>query len=411
MNILIINHYAGSLELGMEFRPYYFAKEWIKMGHRVDIIAADYSHLRRVNPKVDKDFQQEIIDGIRYHWIKTGNYDGNGVKRAATMAKFVLKLWFHASKIMEEINPDVVIDSSTYPLDTYVGQRIRKKSKKKVKVIHEVHDMWPISPIEIGGMSPKHPFIKIMQWGENSFCRNSDLIVSLLPKASEYLHEHGMEYYKFEYVPNGVFLDEWYNAKPLPNEHLVILNKLKNEKKFIISFFGSHTKSYCLDILIEAVKKIKGEEIGVVFIGNGVYKDELIDKTKGYSNIFYFMPSIPKESIPSLFKYIDATYVAAVDNSMFRFGICMNKMFDSMMGGKPILYAVNAPNNYIKDYNCGISVKAEDVDSLAEGINELINMTDMQRKKLGDNGKNAALKFFNYSSLSKKFIEIIKKED
>lgn len=27
MNILLINHYAGSPDLGMEFRPYYMAKE------------------------------------------------------------------------------------------------------------------------------------------------------------------------------------------------------------------------------------------------------------------------------------------------------------------------------------------------------------------------------------------------
>ena len=35
MNILLINHYAGSPELGMEFRPYYMAKEWVKAGHQV----------------------------------------------------------------------------------------------------------------------------------------------------------------------------------------------------------------------------------------------------------------------------------------------------------------------------------------------------------------------------------------
>ena len=52
MNIVLINHYAGSPEMGMEFRPYYFAREWVKKGHRVDIFAASYSHLRRVNPKV-----------------------------------------------------------------------------------------------------------------------------------------------------------------------------------------------------------------------------------------------------------------------------------------------------------------------------------------------------------------------
>ena len=31
MNILIINHYAGSPEMGMEFRPYYFARAWVTM--------------------------------------------------------------------------------------------------------------------------------------------------------------------------------------------------------------------------------------------------------------------------------------------------------------------------------------------------------------------------------------------
>ena len=253
MNILILNHYAGSPEMGMEFRPYYFAREWIKMGHRVDIIAADYSHLRRRNPDVQSDFQEEVIDGIHYHWLKTGTYEGNGVKRAMTMFRFVSKIWIHAKRIVSQLQPDVVIASSTYPIDTYAGQKIRKVSGKKVKLIHEVHDMWPISPIELGGMSPSNPFIRIMQKGEDSFCRNSDLIVSLLPAAKEYFCEHGMEANKFRHVPNGIVLEEWENPKPLPEEHRNIFHKLKEEGKFVICFFGSHTNSYSLDILIEAV--------------------------------------------------------------------------------------------------------------------------------------------------------------
>ena len=116
MNILIINHYAGSPDMGMEFRPYYFAREWTKMNHRVDVIAADYSHLRRVNPEVKKDFQEDVIDGIHYHWIKTDRYEKNGTKRAITMAQFVGKLWIHVPKIISDMNPDAVICSSTYPL-------------------------------------------------------------------------------------------------------------------------------------------------------------------------------------------------------------------------------------------------------------------------------------------------------
>ena len=76
MNILYINHYAGSLEMGMEFRPYYLAREWQKMGHKVRIIAASYSHLRKHNPSVKKDFDIQMIDGTEHAVIQVGQFAG-----------------------------------------------------------------------------------------------------------------------------------------------------------------------------------------------------------------------------------------------------------------------------------------------------------------------------------------------
>ena len=96
MNILYIDHYAGSPVMGMEFRPYYLSREWRKKGHHVTIIAGDYSHLRMKNPKVEKDFQKEMVDGIRYCWVRTGTYNGNGIRRALTMFRFAGKLWHNA---------------------------------------------------------------------------------------------------------------------------------------------------------------------------------------------------------------------------------------------------------------------------------------------------------------------------
>ena len=123
MNILYIEHYAGSPKMGMEFRPYYLSKEWIKMGHHVDMIAADYSHLRISNPKIEHDFEKENIDGIDYYWIHTSKYKGNGLQRAFTIMQFVGKLLLHTQQIADKLKPDVIITSSTYPLDTYVGDR------------------------------------------------------------------------------------------------------------------------------------------------------------------------------------------------------------------------------------------------------------------------------------------------
>lgn len=131
LRILMISHYAGSDKMGMAFRPYYLAKEWRKMGDKVDILTADYSHDRLINPKIKKSFQRENIDGITYHWIKTGTYTGNGVKRAITIFQFVGQIMLHARKLVNSLKPDVIITCSAYVLDTYAGQRMRRLANKK----------------------------------------------------------------------------------------------------------------------------------------------------------------------------------------------------------------------------------------------------------------------------------------
>lgn len=409
MDILYIDHYAGSPEMGMEFRPYYLAREWIKMGHQVRIVAGDYSHLRIRNPIVEKDFQEDSIDGITYNWIKTGSYNGNGLKRAFTMARFVMKLRKHAKWIAKNWTPDVIITSSTYPLDTYAGQRIRRHSKAKngdkVILIHEVHDMWPITLTEIGGMKKSNPFVVLMQMGENSFCKHSDYVVSLPIAAKDYFVGHGMDAKKFRPIMNGVVLSEWENPSLLPDEHQDLLNKLHNENRFIICFFGSVNVSYAIDYLIKAKQKVDDSRIAIVVVGEGNQKEELMRMA---DDGVFFLPRISKTAIPTLMENIDCCYVGALHNDMFRFGICMNKLFDSMMSGKPILYAVEAPNNFIRDYNCGISVMAENVDALANGMKQMLELTQEERKAMGNNGRTAVIEHFSYERLALQFEELFR---
>mgnify|MGYP003350035716 CR=1 FL=1 len=61
MNLLLINHYAGTPALGMEYRPYYLAREWVRLGHEVMIIASAQSHYRARQPEPG----QAVIDGMR----------------------------------------------------------------------------------------------------------------------------------------------------------------------------------------------------------------------------------------------------------------------------------------------------------------------------------------------------------
>ncbi len=402
MNILLINHYAGSPEMGMEFRPYYFAREWIRMGHRVEIVAAEYSHLRMKNPAVTADFQTEEIDGIRYHWVRAGRYEGNGVRRALTMFRFVGKLWRKAAWIAREWKPDVVITSSTYPLDTYAGQRIAKKSG--ARLIHEVHDMWPVTLVEIGGMSRFHPFIVLLQAAENSCYKHADAVVSLPPRAKKYMVLHGLRPEKFCAIPNGVVREDWEKPNPLPKSHQEVLNRCRREGNFLVGYFGGHALSNALDRLLDAAKKTTVQEIRYVLVGDGVEKKRLIRRAEEEQirNVI-FLPPVPKKAVPELISYFDCSYMGSLLSPMYRFGICFNKMYDSMMGGKPILFAINVAGAPVQKYGCGVMADPENIEEVVKGIEILFHMSEKEREEMGNRGREAVLKHFTYEILARRF--------
>lgn len=409
MNILLINHYAGSPEMGMEFRPYYFAREWVKMGHKVDIIAADYSHLRRKNPEVREDFQSEVIDGINYNWITTNKYEGNGFQRAKTMAKFVYKLWSKAGWIANEYEPDVVICSSTYPLDTYAGQRIRRLSKKKVKLIHEVHDMWPATLVELGSMSKRNPFVVAMQIAENSAYKNSDCVFALLEYTKEYMVQHGLNKEKWHWIPLGINLNEWNSEHELTESHKTVLSKLKSEGKYIVGYFGGHAMSNALDTLIDCAEKEKDEEVHFVLVGDGVEKKTLQERVKkNHINNVTFLSPINKNEIPRLLEYFDCIYIGAHQSPLYRFGLCMNKMVDAMMSGKPIICAITAPETWVEQSKCGINVGSDNIDGVIDAIDKMKNITEEDKKIIRENGQRFVKEHLDIVKLAKETIDIIK---
>ena len=181
MNILLINHYAGSPWHGMEYRPYYLAREWVRAGHRVQIVAASQSHVRSRQPQVSESTTagplDELIDGIAYRWWPTPAYTGNGVGRVHNIWRFLRQVWGDARRLVDAFKPDVVIASSTYPMDIWVARRIARMAR--ARLVYEVHDLWPASPIELAGMSRWHPFILLCQKAENVACRDADAVVSI----------------------------------------------------------------------------------------------------------------------------------------------------------------------------------------------------------------------------------------
>jgi len=407
MNMLLINHYAGSPQYGMEYRPYYLAREWVKMGHKVVITSASFSHLRSKQPEVNGNISEELIDNIRYIWIKAPSYKGNGLKRILNMLTFVSKLMFLSKRLSSQFRPDIVIASSTYPLDIFPAYLVSRFSK--AKLIFEVHDLWPLTPIELGKMSKWHPFIVVLQIAEDFAYKNANKVISILPKALDYMVSRGLDPKKFVHIPNGIDTDEWqsFNA-PLPLQHQETIERLKQEGKFLVCYAGSHGISNALDYFVESAVYLKGLPIALVLVGKGPEKEKLQKYAiENNLNDVIFLPPVPKNSIPELLSKMDILYIGWRRSPLYRFGISPNKIFDYMMAGKPIIHAISAGNDLVAESGCGISIPPEDPVAIAEAIKKLIDMSPLEREEMGRRGREYVIKNHDYKVLAKRFLEAI----
>ncbi len=406
MNILIINHYAGSLEYGMEFRPYYLAKKWQEAGHKVFILTADFAHTRSTQPEITYDLETSTISDIQYIWLRTPKYSGNGIQRIRNMYSFVRKLKRYHKSIAKMTDADIVIASSTYPLDNYSAKRIANHSGGKI--IYEIHDLWPLSPMELGGYSKNHPFIRIMQKAENFAYANADAIVSILPCIESHVTSHGLDAKKLHIVPNGIWLEDWESAPEIPAKHKLEIEKAKQAGKTCVAYTGAHGVPNILDNLLQAAAKLEKQSFHFFLVGNGSEKARLMDMTKTMQlKHVSFLDAIPKTMIPQLLKRFDILYLGLKNQSLFRFGIGPNKLFDYMMAEKPIVMAIDAGNDIVSDANCGYTIPPENPEALANALQKMKNLSENEKTSIGKNGKSYVLQHHEYTVLAKQFLKIM----
>lgn len=408
MNILLINHYAGSPALGMEYRPFYLAREWVRAGHDVTIVAASWSHLRSQQPSVGADLDVELVEGVRFVWLTAPRYRGNGVRRAVNIATVMFKLLRFSARLADTYAPDIVIASSTYPTDNWPARRMATRAR--AKLVYEVHDVWPLSLIELGGMSPRHPFCLLMQWGEDYAYRNAEAVVSMLPGTRDHMEHHGMASHKWAYVPNGIDPDEWERApEVLPTVHAEALERLRSGGQFIVGYAGSHGIANDLRPFVEAAAALKTRNVTHVLVGQGPEKAglESLALERGIDNVL-FLPPVPKRSIPSMLRLFDVAFVGWPRHAaLARMGVNHNKTFDYMMAARPILYAVEAANDPVAEAAAGLSVEPESATAIVEGVTEFMRLTAGERRNMGDRGRAFVLAHHTYPLLARRFLEAV----
>ncbi len=399
-SIWFINDYAGSRYHGMEFRNYYFAKEFVKRGHSVTIISASFSHLFKKLPKVESSYSFEEIDGITYLWIKVPKYS------RSTDPKRVLK-WFIFTKKLYSLplnkmdKPDVIVASPMAPFMVFPAYRLAKKFG--AKFFYEVKDIWPLTLQELGGFSKLNPLIAAMGFAEKFAIKKADRVISSLKNYGEHLKVDLKIDKHFEWINNGIDLSEYKNRENLPKRIEEILPK----DKFLVGYTGALGIPNDMKTCCEAAKILQNrKDIAFIIVGDGIEKQNLVNTYGNLDNILFIEP-IKKSQVQSMLEHFDVCYIGWKKERLYNYGISPNKIFDYFYSGKPILHAYSGKGDLVELANAGVTVEAQNPQAVAKGIEKMVSLSDKKRQEMGQNGKKYVLENFTYEKLAEKFERLL----
>jgi glycosyltransferase involved in cell wall biosynthesis len=398
--IWIVNHYAGSRLHGMEYRHYWLAQHFQRMGLRPVILCASFHHLLTRLPEAGAG----QVDGIPYLWVRARRYERNDARRALNMVDFSARLALHRLKGLPR--PDVVIASAPHPFVAVNGHRLARKYG--AKFIFEVRDLWPLTLLELGGHSPRHPFIRAMAWAERLGYRQCDYTVSLLGGAKDYMVAHGLDEKKFVYIPNGIDDTAPENIEELPAEHTRVLQELKCQDRLIVLYSGAHGAANALGNLMKAARLVQDEPaLHFLLVGKGPEKESLQRQAaQGRLQNVTFLPPVARAQMPALTRAADLGYVGLQRQSLFQYGVSPNKLFEYMAAGLPILFAIDTKYDEVAEAQCGFSIPAEDSAALAQVLRQVARTPKEELRALGARARRHVQRTHTYGALAEQYARL-----
>ncbi len=195
----------------MEYRPYYLAREWVRRATG----CRWWRPTSRTCAPASPTAGDESIDGIAYRWLRHAALPAaTAWAGCATSGPSCAAVWADTPRLVREFRPDVVIASSTYPMDIWVARRLARARRREAGL----RGARPVAaePDRTVGhvaLAPVHRAVPGRR--RRRLPRRRRRGVACCPRCTTTWRRAGSTCSKLAIVPNGITLDEW-QGEPAP---------------------------------------------------------------------------------------------------------------------------------------------------------------------------------------------------
>jgi glycosyltransferase involved in cell wall biosynthesis len=157
-------------------------------------------------------------------------------------------------------------------------------------------------------------------------------------------------------------------------------------------YAGAHNLANALDTVLEAARILEADVTGPQFrfqcLGEGPEKERLRRQARdlGLQSIV-FEDAVPKGEVYRRLQQADMFVLALQPLALYDHGISINKLFDYLSLGRPIIFATGASNNPVAEADAGMSIPAGDAAGMARALRRIAALPVADRRRMGENGR------------------------
>ncbi len=259
--------------------------------------------------------------------------------------------------------------------------------------VHLRGDFWPETQMAkqtLYKSPPKRLFVKLKDNIAEECFKNSQAILPICSYLENIVKEHHPKS-KTHVLYQGIDPSKWYKQEGM---------KLKHPCIGILQSSTIWGKTKELLILPKVMEKFPN--VMFYWVGDGPYRDKILPILEKYKNFQWLGKLDYPEKVRQFLSEIDIyALISGLDMSPLT-------LQEAQLMEKPVIATdVGGIPELMKDKETGYLVRKGDADDLIEKINLLLDET-VDRKKMGNRGKEFVSKKFSWDIITKQFIELMK---
>jgi len=395
----IFNHYAIAPDQSGGTRHYDLARALTARGYDVTIVAAGVSHVTGQEERVPRGrlMATRVMEGVRFVWLRTPRYRGNGVGRVVNMAAYAVMAVVSQFQLGR---PDVVIGSSVHLLAPLAALGVARM--RRARFVLEIRDPWPEALIAADVIDSGSPIARGLSRLARFLYRRAELVIVVTEGVANLLHEQGVGRDLILTIPHAVdFAPPGGDDDPAGAGWWQVVQRERAQAGLLVTYVGAHGRANDLDTPLRAARLLRQrgrDDIRLLFVGDGPERARLERESRDLPAVCFVGP-VSKASVPRVLSQADVG-LATLSRGFWDTGVSMNKVSDYFAAGVPVVMVGDPPVNPVSASGGGVVVPFGDADALAEELAKLAGTDAADRRRVGQRGNAYARRHLSLSSLT-----------